>query len=152
MDEQSEFMLPEERRRLDLELAQLNAMTPDKQRALVAGQYVPEELAEFGRTRDMEEGRLRGQIDQAYQMANTPIASSGRSTPEAVANMLANTLRTFGGYALAGQREGRLSEAQAESARQHAALLKKYEDASNVALDAKRSGLAGALERYGKGQ
>lgn len=133
------------------ELGALQGMTPEDRRALVRGEYMPERLAEFNRSRDAQERMLRGQIDQAYQVANTPIEVRGDTPAASMASLVANALRTFGGFAMGRTREKQLADAQAESKRQHDELMGMGESATGAGLSTKQRGLTDALRGYSGG-
>lgn len=132
---------------IDAELDSLQGMTPEQRAALIRGEHAPMRLREFERSRGGEEDMLRDQIDNAYRLANSPISVHTNSQGAAAAGIIANALRTFGGYALAGQKEKQFKEAQAESDRKHKEVLGAYEASTGAGLDVKQQGLQSARDR-----
>jgi hypothetical protein len=136
---------------IGVELETLQGMTPEEKAALVGGEYVPERLREFERARSGREAMLRNQLLSAQQMAGQHTEARGNSTPAAIASIVSNALRTFGGMAQSHRKEQELAGEQAESARLHEELMKRAEGASGAGLATKQRGLAGALLNYGSG-
>lgn len=127
------------------ELALLRGWSPEQESALVRGAALPERLAEFRRSRDGEEARLQGQITSAQHLANSPMNMNTNSTPAAVAAIVSNALRSFGGMALADRGEGQLKNAQAESRRQYEELMGLADQQTKASIDTKRQGLQNSL-------
>lgn len=132
---------------VDAELDSLNGMVPEQRAALIRGENVPMRLREFERARGGEEEMLRRQIDSARQLANSPVTVNTTSNTAAIAGIIANALRNFGGMALAARGEGQLKAAQAESARKHAEILGEAERSTGAGLDVKQHGLQGARDQ-----
>lgn len=129
---------------IEAELRALD-MKPEERQALIRGEYVPERLREFERTRQNEQQRLQGQLDRTTQMiGDNPIQVHGNNTAMQLGGLAANALRSFGGMYLAHQKEKEMADAQAASDRQFQDLIKMYEDASGAGLDTKKRGLSGA--------
>ncbi len=125
-------------------------LSPEDRQALTRGEWVPERLAEFKRSRDGEEEMLRRQMDGAYQFARTPGAVHTNSQAGLAASVIGNALRTFGGLYLGNQKENALKGAQAESKRQYDDILKMGE-ASTEAVKRNEAGMLGqarALRQY----
>jgi hypothetical protein len=124
-------------------------MTPEERRALVSGSQLPERLRQFERSQDSREAMLQRQAEMAHQLGNSPMPIQTNNTPAAVAAIIANTLRSFGGAALEHVREGDLAKAKADGQRQHEELMRLGESATGAGLDTKKRGLADALRMYG---
>lgn len=136
-----------------VELNTLEQMTPDEKTALIRGEYLPERLVEFGRSRDGRDEMLRRQLDQAYQFANaqSPVHPSANVGTQ-VAGLIANALRTFGGAYMANEARDGLKKSQDESDAKFEALMNMGEGATGAGLSTKQRGLSGALRGYGGGQ
>jgi hypothetical protein len=132
-----------------VELRTLEGMTPEERKALVSGEYLPERLMEFTRSRNAQEEMLRRQANQAYQLAYQPVEAKGRTTPAAAAHLTANVLRMMGGMAMGKMHENELAAAQGESRRQHDELMRLGEGATDAGMGVKRRGLSDALIRFG---
>lgn len=133
---------------LGVELRTLEGMTPEERAALIGGASSPERLREFERSRNGREEMLRRQIDSANQLANSNFSVQGHSTPSAIASIVANALRTFGGIAQGFRKEKELAGEQTESARQHEDLMRRLEGSAGAGLSTKQRGLADAVRGW----
>lgn len=134
---------------IGVELKTLEGMTPEEKAALIRGEYLPERLAGFNRSRNSREDMLRQQIDTANRLAESSTPIQTNNTPAAVAAIIANTLRGFGGTALAHMRSKDLAAAQAEGDRGYEELMRMGEQSTGAGLSTKQRGLSDALRGWG---
>ncbi len=102
-------------------------------------------LAEFQRTKENEDARLRAQLGQAYQFMNSPLAPHSNSPQGLALSTLANALRSVGGLYLANRGEGQIADANAAAAAEHDSILAGRKKGRGAAMDSFKSSLGAAI-------
>lgn len=126
-----------------------DGLSPEDQAAMVKAEWLPDRLQDFRHNRDAEEARLQEQISNAQRLAFSPVTVNTASTPAAIAGIVANALRTFGGMALAGRGEKQLADTRADNARQYGGLINEGETGTGVGKRVERNYLSDALRGFG---
>ena len=140
------FGMPDGDGTLKQRLAALEAMSPEDQQKLIAAAMAPERMRAADADAAGNQQTYRRQMEQAQQMAFTPVQAQGHTPIAQGANLMANALRMFGGLALSGMRERDLKSAQEEAARVRGDHLKSMEEAAGIGMNNERSGLRKYLD------
>jgi hypothetical protein len=132
---------------LSQRLAALDAMTPEQQRALIESSLASERMRSLDASSGENESMLRRQLEQARQMAFTPVEVQGRTPVAQGASLAANALRMIGGLVMSSQRERDLKAARAESEAGRQKLFDSMGQGAGIVIDNDREGARSYLGR-----